>query len=895
MAADESHDDKTQSFVALTSGTSVLHYKILEKIGSGGMGEVYLALDTKLNRKVALKFLPQHLCQDEDCRKRFAREAQAAAGLDHPNIAAIYEVGEFQDRPFYAMQIVEGQSLKDVITGKDLPIERILEIAIQVCEGLQAAHERGIIHRDIKPSNILIDGHSRVRIVDFGLAAVSGSEQLTKTGSTLGTIGYMSPEQIEGRETDARSDLFSLGVVLYELITKQNPFKRDSEAATLKAVSVDAPEPLARFKKGIPNGLQSIIDKVLEKEVKIRYQHADGLLSDLMRVKRSIESGQSIVSGKPIESLTKRNLWVAAALIAVMAAVVLFVKKPWITGTSSNDSDRIMLAVLPFENMGAAEDEYFADGMTEEITARLAAVHNLGVIARTSTMQYKHTEKSVQQIGRELGVEYILEGTVRWQKTSTTEARIRITPQLIRVSDETHVWAEVYDEVLSEIFQIQTKIASLVVDALNISLVATEEAALASVPTANLDAYDYYLQGKEYYDSYKSMDELRIAVQMFERALEIDSTFAGAHVWLTRLYLTIPDFVDPLLVDSLREIAYQHALKAQVYSANGIDGYLAMGHYYSGIYEYDQALAEFNRALAMQPNNSEIIEATAGVLDRQGRWNEALDLYESNALLNPRSVAASWDLALTYYYMRRFADANRVVEKGLSLSPDWWPYKTLRAWAVAAEYRSPDSGLVFIERMASVEDEQFIESFKMEHLYLKGDFAEVVALPITADKWWSGDSAAFYLMRGHAYDKLGEKQIAFSYYDSARTIIDYRIRRGSDLGRDFTRLGRIYALEGDTDEALKLGRTGLEAMPLSRDAIEGALTTEGMAKIYSLTGHADEAIALLDTLLRIPSHMNLVDVEHDPCWDPLRDHPRYKALIEKYDKKYDQITTNLNK
>jgi len=213
MVADESRDDRTQSYVALTAGTTVSQYKIVEKIGSGGMGDVYLALDTKLNRNVALKFLPPHLCQDEDCRKRFAREAQAAAGLDHPNISGIYEVGEYHGRPFYAMQVVEGQSLKELIAGKDLSIDRILEIGIQVCEGLQAAHDKGIIHRDIKPSNILLDSHGRVRIVDFGLAAIRGSEHLTKTGSTLGTIGYMSPEQVQGKEVDHRSDLFSLGVV----------------------------------------------------------------------------------------------------------------------------------------------------------------------------------------------------------------------------------------------------------------------------------------------------------------------------------------------------------------------------------------------------------------------------------------------------------------------------------------------------------------------------------------------------------------------------------------------------------------------------------------------------------------------------------------------------------
>ncbi len=277
-------DDNTRTHVVLTKGTLVSHYRIIEKIGAGGMGEVYLAEDTELDRKIALKFLPSHLCQNEDCRKRFKREAQAAAGLDHPNIAGIHEVGEYNGRPFFAMQVVEGQSLKDVIAGKDLSPEQILEIVIQVCGGLQAAHDKGVIHRDIKPSNILVDGHGRVRIVDFGLASIEGLEHLTKTGSTLGTVGYMSPEQVQGEEVDHRSDLFSLGVVLYELITKQSPFKRDSEAATLKAVCDNAPEPLARFKSGLPGGLQAVIDKALEKDPRTRYQHADGMMSDLMRL-----------------------------------------------------------------------------------------------------------------------------------------------------------------------------------------------------------------------------------------------------------------------------------------------------------------------------------------------------------------------------------------------------------------------------------------------------------------------------------------------------------------------------------------------------------------------------------------------------------------------------------
>ncbi|UCC45021.1 MAG: serine/threonine protein kinase, partial [Candidatus Zixiibacteriota bacterium] len=290
MNGDPEQNDDTHTHTVLTKGTPVGHYRIVERIGAGGMGEVWLAEDTKLNRKVALKFLSPHLCQDEGCRKRFTREAQAAAGLDHPNIAGIHEVGEYEGRPFYSMQVVEGQSLREVVAGKDLPIGRILEIAIQVCEGLHAAHDKGIIHRDIKPSNILLDGHGRVRIVDFGLASIHGSEHLTKTGSTLGTIGYMSPEQVEGKSLDHRSDLFSFGLILYELIAGRAPFKGENDAATLYLITHESPQPLARYRSDIPDSLQLIVDKAIEKNRERRYQTAAGIISDLKR----LEPGTSI-------------------------------------------------------------------------------------------------------------------------------------------------------------------------------------------------------------------------------------------------------------------------------------------------------------------------------------------------------------------------------------------------------------------------------------------------------------------------------------------------------------------------------------------------------------------------------------------------------------------------
>jgi len=321
-------DDKTQSYTSLTKDTIVGHYRIVEKIGAGGMGEVYLGEDTQLDRKVALKFLPHHLCQVKDCRARFKREALAAAKLSHPSIIHVYEVSEYNGRPFFVMEHVEGKSLRDYIAEKEFSIEQILELSIQICEGLYEAHQKGVTHRDIKPSNILIDSHGRAKIVDFGLASVAGTDQLTKTGSTLGTVGYMSPEQVQGKEIDHRTDLFSLGVVLYEIITKKNPFKRDTEAATLKAVIDDMPEPIARFKSGLPDGFQSIIDKALEKDSTTRYQHADGMLSDLTRISRN--SSDSVKSyGSDAHKISGRPKWVVFVVSGLLLALFVYIAFPF--------------------------------------------------------------------------------------------------------------------------------------------------------------------------------------------------------------------------------------------------------------------------------------------------------------------------------------------------------------------------------------------------------------------------------------------------------------------------------------------------------------------------------------------------------------------------------------
>jgi serine/threonine protein kinase len=504
-------DDKTRTYVALESGTMVSHYRIIERIGAGGMGEVYLAEDTKLDRKVALKFLPQHLCQNADCRARFTREAQATAKLSHPNIVTIHEVSDFNGRPFFAMEHVDGMTLKDVIDGKPLPMDRIIEIGIQVCEGLQAAHEKGITHRDIKPSNILIDSHGRARIVDFGLASVLGTDQLTKTGSTLGTIGYMSPEQVRGDKVDHRTDLFSFGVVLYEMITGHSPFKADSEAATLHAITNTKPDLLARYRREVPAEIQTIIDKALEKDVATRYQHVDDIATDLKR----------LTSPSTMQVKTRRDSWnryvvTGAAVVLLLVAGYWAIAKYSSMKTASAEPQRKILAVLPFKNLSPDPDqEYFSDGLTEELTANLSKVHALCIISRSSAMTFKASQKTIPEIARALGARYVVEGSVR-----KAGKELRVTAQLIDAANDAHVWADSYTGSLDDIFNIQDSVTSAIVEGISIQLTPDETRRLSKRPINNALAYEYFLRGKDRFGN-GTRSEIERGLQYLQQGIEV--------------------------------------------------------------------------------------------------------------------------------------------------------------------------------------------------------------------------------------------------------------------------------------------------------------------------------------------------------------------------------------
>ena len=869
-------DDKTRTHVPLTEGTMVSHYRIIEKIGAGGMGEVYLAEDTQLNRKVALKFLPSHLCQDEDCRKRFTREAQAAAKLAHPNIVTIHEVSEFNGRPYFSMEHIEGKSLREVIRQGDLSPAQATGLAIQLCEGLQEAHSAGIIHRDIKPSNIIIDRKGRSRILDFGLATIRQTEKLTRVGSTLGTVPYMSPEQTRGEEIDHRSDIFSLGVVLYEMITGRLPFKGEHEPAIINSISHDEPEPLSRYKSGVPDALQRIINKALAKDKNLRYQHADDMMADL----RALQTEDAAVAHiTPHRDWWNRYVVVGAVLILIVIAGYWLLADSGLMTKGKKSPERKMLVVLPFQNLGASDDEYFADGITDEITSRLGVIKGLGVISRTSAMQYKNTNKGLPQIAKELAVDYVLEGTIRWDKSGDTNL-VRITPQLIKASDNTHVWAGNYERALKSVFAVQAEIAACIADTLGLTLLEPERKSLEAKPTDNLEAYGFYLRGKEYWEDTRSATK---AIPMIEKAVVLDSNFCQAYSLLARLcgfaYINnLPGRKE------WAEKAKTAAERAFHLAAGKPEGYLALGSYYYFVNrDYDRALELYHKALEGQPNNSDLLAAIGYVQRRQGKWEEAAASLQKAFQLDPGSVVIADGLARsTLLMMHRLNDAEIVIDRALEMAPDnevLLPAKALLRW-----YDGDSLGArASLNRLEQVADRSYFAFWAEIADIAMRDFESALRRRTSlAINHPYNDSVSYYLRKGDIYMYLDNNDAGKNYYDSARIVCQNKVLAEPDNADARISLAQAYAGLGRKQDAIREGEKAIELLPITEDALSGAVILADLALVYVMVGEFDKAIDQLDYLLSIPSYIQVEELRRHPNWDPLRNNPRFQKLPEKY-------------
>lgn len=859
-------------------GREISHYKILEKIGEGGMGVVYKAQDTKLDRTVALKFLPEHLLYDPASKARFIDEAKGASAINHQNITTVYDIDEFEGKSFIAMEYIEGKSLKELAKG-ELKLNQVFEIVIQIAKGLNAAHKKEIVHRDIKPDNIMVTKDNVVKIMDFGLAKLKGYSHLTKVGTTVGTMAYMSPEQAQGEEIDHRTDIFSLGVVLYELITGRLPFRGEHEAAIIYSICNEEAEPLARYKTSIPLELERIVEKALKKDRTVRYQSAADLEADLKGVQKEITSGIA-----PFRQRIRNHKVLVIGMVALILIVGYIIFSRFF-GPSSKEpaSQRKMLAVLPFENLGSPEQEYFADGITEEIMARLANIQGLGVIARTSVLQYKNSKKTIPEIGKELNVDYVLEGTIRWQKSSEGESRVRVTPQLIRVSDATHLWANVYDEVMAEVFKVQSDIAQKVASAMGVALLEQERQSLEAKPTENIDAYEYYLRGNDYFN--RSLTEkkgLQIAREMYKKAVELDPNFAMAYARLAMSQIELywhHEKIEELLIQAKKAIDKSFQLQPGLPEAH-----LALGSYYYHALDYDQALEQFTIAQKGLTNNSDLLMEIGYVKRRQGKWEQAIASFNKATELDPGNRAIPSVIGLTYSRMRNYLEAERYYDRAISLAPDWSePYIRKVSTYILWEGNTEKARKVLEEAERKVQSSELAVAWVTLDI-LDGNYqralGRLTGMDVFAnDPTLSGDVAAsYFLTKARLYKLTNQPQLERACYDSARVILETKLQTSPDYALH-SQLGIAYGGLGRKEEAIREGRKAVEMLPVSKHAFEGVNLAENLARIYVMIGGYNAAIEQLEYLLTIPSQISIPLLRIDPTWAPLRNHPRFQKLL----------------
>src|SRR6184192_2709137 len=654
----------------LLVGHTIGHYKISKRIGAGGMGDVYLATDMTAGRKAALKLLPMRFTADAERLKRFQQEERAVVGLNHPNILTIYEIGEDHSTHYIASELIEGETLRQRLMRGRMELSEAIDVAIQVASALAAAHEAGVVHRDIKPENIMLRPDGYVKVLDFGIAKLSEQRLAshdhtvettaplqTRPGLVLGTARYMSPEQARGQKVDVRTDIWSLGVVFYEMVGGIPPFRGDTPSDCIASILTAEPPPLSGILTDVPLKLESILQKALRKNSDERYHTIKEMLADLRLLKEELEADSSLPQTKaPAESIVskikhhKRGMLftLAGALLAAAVVYSFYFVAP---------------APLPNEKSNA----YFADGIQDEILTRLSKIADLKVISRTSTQRYKNTSQKVSEIANQLGVANLLEGSV--QKTND---QVRVNVQLIRAASDSHLWAETFDRRVTDIFSVESEVAKTIADRLRAKLTGQEEQVIAARPTDNPEAYDAYLRGLAYTLKTGNSPANTLAAQKYlKEAVRLDSKFALAWALLSYVdalgYLTLT--LQPTV--ALREEPGQAAETALTLQPNLGEAIMARGYYYYAcLKDYDAAVRSFEQARQCLPNSSQIPESLAYVTRRQGQWDRSESYFNEAERLDPRNVNLLTQHALSYQFLRRFPEALQKFDQVLDITPD---------------------------------------------------------------------------------------------------------------------------------------------------------------------------------------------------------------------------------
>jgi serine/threonine protein kinase/Flp pilus assembly protein TadD len=889
----------------LLVGRTIGHYKLSKRIGTGGMGEVYLATDTTANRKAALKLLPLRFTGDAERLKRFQQEAHAVVGLNHPNILTVYEIGEDHATHYIASELIEGDTLRERLMRGRMQLSEAIDVAIQVARALAAAHETGIVHRDIKPENIMLRPDGYVKVLDFGIAKLAEQEVPvtiptdealllveTNLGSILGTVRYMSPEQARGAPVDKGTDIWSLGVVLYEMVAGRVPFTGDTPGEIMASILGTEPPPLPRSIAQTPDELRQIVSKALSKERAERYQSAHELLEALQGLRREVEFKAEL------ERSTAAPSWLrwarsptALVLVLLVAALAITLPFYWQRDLTTSSIPEKSIAVLPFQNLSDnKENSYFAAGIQDDVLTSLAHIHELKVISRTSVMDYqKPGGRNMRAIGRALGVANVLEGSVR-----RTGDHVLVNVQLIDARNDQHLWAEHYDRTVADSIGLQGELATQIAAALKATLAPEEKARLGVEPTANSEAYVLYLTalGKE------ATDEIA-AEQLYVRATALDPKFALAYARASLLNSRIASYE--------KDRARKAKARAQVEEALRLEPTLGEAHMalglclYWGEKKYEAALKEFEVAAATSPNNARIYTYVGGIYRRQGRWREAVASFERALSLDPRCLPIAFLSALNQLFIRDWPAAAASYKRALEIAPDDLDTKIGLAYLEVVQNNNPAAGRNILQSIPpAVNPDDELASARWDLAMLERNYA-------SAEKIWAdyrGGKLAqgpktFY--QGRTALARGDIGSAQRYFAATMPAFEGWVRDDPADPEHHQELGLLYAYMQRKEDALREARRAVELEPESQNAYQGALGAANLALVYALVGEQDQAITLIERLLSTPGpfqglnglqNITLAELRLRWEWDSLRSNPRFQKILAAPEPKTVLVTSN---
>jgi eukaryotic-like serine/threonine-protein kinase len=875
-------------------------YTLERELGRGGMATVFLARDLKHDRPVAFKVLHPELAMSLG-PERFLREIKLAARLQHPHILTVLDSGETAGRLWFTMPLVEGESLRDRLRReRQLPVEDALRIAREAAQALQYAHSHGVIHRDIKPENLLLTDDGNTLVADFGIARSFGSgtdEKLTETGLVVGTPAYMSPEQSAGdKGLDARTDVYSLAAVLYEMLSGEPPFT----GATTQAMLVrrlTEPAPSARsVRVNLPESADQAIRKALSPVVADRFgtmaQFGQALDAAGRRDGGTVgrEAGAAatavVPSAPPAVPPSRRPAVPIAALALVLGILIgLGVLFAW----SRNQGDgpaggSRVIAVLPFENLGDSADAYFADGVADEVRTKLAQVAGLEVIARGSVVEYRGTAKRPTDVARELGANYLLTGTVRWEKAAGAASRVRVTPELVEVrSGQTARtrWGQQFDASLTNVFQVQAEIATRVADALNVALADSVRAELAERPTASLEAYDAFLKGEAATSgmSRTDLNSLHRGLPHYQRAVELDPEFVPAWARLAILYSRLYSTVAP--TPELAEKARGAAERARQLGPDRPEAINAQGTYQRLVLtDPAQALETFEAGLRLAPSNVDLIGGIASIEFSRGNWEQALSRLQRAAALDPRSASAARRLAYALISLRRYPEAEASQARALALAPS--DLATIHQGAVLALAQGDRARAKRIARnpppgVKPIEQAYYFARYEELGWLLDPDQQrEVLTLGPDA---FGDDRAPWATVLSLLHAMRGQPALTRAYADSARMAYEQHIAAEPNDPQQQVFLGMALAWLGRKDGAIRAATRATEIAPIATDGYIGPYIQMLLARVHMMVGNYDQAVELLKEPVTVPNNLTKAWLRVDPTWDPLRNHPGFQRLV----------------